>query len=294
MIIKPDENFLFHKISEGGLGLTNVKLKAKSCFIKTFLDLSINAKYISSPFLAAIYEHHVLNENVHCPPLPPYLNEDIFQVIRTAKHCDLIVEDMTIKDWYSFLMDQEFTSIDPLTQLNVLKPCKVELNFQYSDWYLIWHNCRLSCFDSEMSSFSFKLVHDLLPTDERLSRFLPNNSSLCKYCTDSPSSDHLHVFFLCSLSCEVGGWLLRVVREIDPTATPDAILRLEISGGDALLWLTVYALLYIWRQRSKKKRAVIEDFTSMCRTDLDVLSLTKHSYIAMLAKIHDMGLKSWI
>ena len=47
---------------------------------------------------------------------------------------------------------------------------------EYSDWNLIMTNCCLPSFDNRMKSFSFKLVHGLLPNEERLSRILPHNS----------------------------------------------------------------------------------------------------------------------
>ena len=47
---------------------------------------------------------------------------------------------------------------------------------EYSEWNLIMANCRLPSFDNRMKSFSFKLVNDLLPNEERLSRILPHNS----------------------------------------------------------------------------------------------------------------------
>ena len=77
---------------------------------------------------------------------------------------------------------------------------------------------------------------------------------------------------------------MRVVREVDATATPDSVLRLEIYGGDALVWLTVAALSYTWEQRAKKKKAITTDFISICQGDLDIIDLTKHQNIDMLAK----------
>ena len=218
------------------------------------------------------------------PPVPPCIAPEIIETIKAAKASNCIIEDMSVKEWYRFLMEREFTFTDDQSSLNYPVPCKVELNSQYSDWNLIWTNCHLPSFTSKMTSFSFKLVHDLIPSEERISRIIPNNSSVCKHCSDNSIADTLHVFFLCSLSQELGDWLLRVVREVDATATPDSVLRLEIYGGDALVWLTVAALSYTWEQRAKKKKAITTDFISICQGDLDIIDLTKHQNIAMLAK----------
>ena len=157
---------------------------------------------------------------------------------------------------------------------------------EYSDWNLIMSNCRLPSFDNRMKSFSFKLVNDLLPNEERLSRILPHNSPLCTHCQNDTTGDSLHVFFLCSLSQDLGGWLLRVVRKVDPTATPEAVLRLKITGGDALVWFTVHALTYIWEKRSNKKKAIKNEFISLCDLTLDILATSKHKETAMLAKTY--------
>ena len=157
---------------------------------------------------------------------------------------------------------------------------------EYSDWNLIMSNCRLPSFDKSMKSFSFKLVNDLLPNEERLSRILPHNSPLCTHCQNDTTADSLHVFFLCSLSQDLGGWVLRVVRKVDPTATPEAVLRLKITGGDALVWFTVRALTYIWENRSNKKKAMKNEFKSLCDLTLYILLNSKYKETAMLAKTY--------
>ena len=157
---------------------------------------------------------------------------------------------------------------------------------EYSDLNLIMSNCRLPIFDNSMKSFVFKLVNDLLPNEERLSRILPHNSPLCTHCQNDTTGDSLHVFFLCSLSQDLGGWVLRVVRKVDPTATPEAVLRLKITGGDALVWFTVRALTYIWENRSNKKKAMKNEFISLCDLTLDILATSKHKETAMLAKTY--------
>ena len=77
---------------------------------------------------------------------------------------------------------------------------------------------------------------------------------------------------------------MRVVRKVDPTATPEAVLRLKITGGDALVWFTVHALTYIWEKRSNKKKAIKNEFISLCDLTLDILATSKHKETAMLAK----------
>ena len=179
--------------------------------------------------------------------------------------------------------DRNDVNIDLVGDGNNLYLCAVQ---EYSDLNLIMSNCRLPIFDNSMKSFVFKLVNDLLPNEERLSRILPHNSPLCTHCQNDTTGDSLHVFFLCSLSQDLGGWVLRVVRKVDPTATPEAVLRLKITGGDALVWFTVRALTYIWENRSNKKKAIKNEFISLCDLTLDILATSKHKETAMLAKTY--------
>ena len=48
MIIKPEKLVLYRPLYKGGLGLVSVKQKAKACFLRNFLELSSNPKYIQS------------------------------------------------------------------------------------------------------------------------------------------------------------------------------------------------------------------------------------------------------
>ena len=285
MIIKPEEKVLFRSVKLGGLGLVHAKFKAQACFLKTFFDLSANPKYIPSLFQTTVFRAYVLKENENYPALPPYYDELFFKNIEAAKTAQLHVETMSVKQWYQFLLDQEYTELDQLDQQRRHIPSKAELLFPASDWNLIWRNCRLPCLDSQMSSLSFKLIHNLLPSESRLSSTLRKTSPFCTHnCPADTTSDYLHIFFNCSLSHKLGGWLMRVVRTVDPTATHETVLRLETAGGDSLVWFILSALRFIWDQRSKKKKASIQDFTALCQSDLNILSDTRHLNIAMLAQ----------
>ena len=71
-----------------------------------------------------------------------------------------------------------------------------------------------------------------------------------------------------------------------PQLYKEAVLRLKIAGGDALVWLTVHALTYIWEKRSNKKKAIKNEFISLCDATLDILTTSKHKETAMLAKTY--------
>ena len=77
----------------------------------------------------------------------------------------------------------------------------------------------------------FKLFHQLLPTQDKLSRLL-NEPALCKTCHASPL-DLLHAFFSCPSSKAVGDLLLSFVRIVVPGISPQQLLRLDLGPGPA-------------------------------------------------------------
>ena len=132
MIIKPEEKVLFRSVKLGGLGLVHAKFKAQACFLKTFFDLSANPKYIPSLFQTTVFRAYVLKENENYPALPPYYDELFFKNIEAAKTAQLHVETMSVKQWYQFLLDQEYTELDQLDQQRRHLPSKAELLFPAS------------------------------------------------------------------------------------------------------------------------------------------------------------------
>ena len=193
-----------------------------------------------------------------------------------------MVSTMSTKHWYRFLMEIEFSAFDETLAISQLKPCKAELSKSDIDWPQVWSNARHPSFDSEMSSLSFMILHDLLPVEERLSRILKNQSPFCKYsCSGSPISDQFHVSFNCKESKEVGDWLLRCVRLLYPDISPETLLGLNLVGFDAILWLTVATFNYIWKRRKKGKRCFIQECKDVLISNIDALAKTKYYEIAM-------------
>ena len=110
---------------------------------------------------------------------------------------------------------------------------------------------------SEATSFLWKLVHHLLPTEDRLSNILPNNTSNCKLCPAPIMADLSHCFFNCISTKEIGGKLLITIAHFDSSVTPDNLLRLEFQADGSqempLVWITAQTLLYLWTVRCTGK-----------------------------------------
>ena len=59
-------------------------------------------------------------------------------------------------------------------------PCRVELTNPGSDWEVTWRRMRLPGRSPAPSSFLFKMVHQLLTTQERVGRTNKSVTGICK------------------------------------------------------------------------------------------------------------------
>ena len=128
--------------------------------------------------------------------------------------------------WYLFLS----------SELECKPVSKFEAAFPEIEWELVWTHARLPFLSSETISFAFKLIHLLLPTEQRLASFLPNTTATCKFnCYDKPDADYNHVFFGCQLSAEIGSWLMKLLRDFEEDITPEQVLRLHMNTCHSLI-----------------------------------------------------------
>ena len=86
MLEKPQEEIVLRPITEGGLGLLDVELRAKAFLIGSFLQTSINPKFNRNIFHETLFKCYV-NEEVleQKPTVPSYFGGNFFEVIRDLK-----------------------------------------------------------------------------------------------------------------------------------------------------------------------------------------------------------------
>ena len=138
-----------------------------------------------------------------------------------------------------------------------LVPCRVEEHEPEVCWSESYRLLRLKGLSPDQKSLLFKIVHELLPTKERVSHIIPTTSPTCLLCQDNLPETYLHCFFNCSLNRESGESLLRCAQSYAPTLTPTGLLHLDIVGEDPFLLPTVIlistGLQLIWMNRFDKK-----------------------------------------
>ena len=277
LLLKPEEMVLFRPVQKGGLGLASVKLKSLACLIRNFIEIAADPSFINSQYETSIYNYYVLDiQSQQPPPRPPFYTEYFFQAIKDANESGLDVMKMKIKQWYNFLLKREYSDVigDDL----VVRPSRIELSDPSVLWDNIWKNVHLQILGNAEISFSWKLVHNLLTTEERVHATVGNTSASCKFfCTDDSPANLKHCLLSCDMSSDVGTWLIRIFQSISPASTVNDMLRLQIFENDALLWILVKSLFFCWCQRMARKRALKSECLSFLLADLMLLRETKYS-----------------
>ena len=114
MLLKPEETVLLRPTSNGGLGLISIKCsKVLATFIRSFIQASVNTKFLNSQYLNSVCRVQILKEELSRPNPPPYYSNEFFQVIQNAKdNGNGIIKMTTTKAWYQFLLQEEIMTRD--------------------------------------------------------------------------------------------------------------------------------------------------------------------------------------
>ena len=110
---------------------------------------------------------------------------------------------MTTEQWYKVMLEDQVLKIP--TNENTPSTCitiRVEELSPQTDWKATWSIARAKGLDSELTAFIFKLLHCLLPTQDRVSRIVRKqnlNTGLCPLC-HAEVEEPQHAFYSCPYS----------------------------------------------------------------------------------------------
>ena len=167
------------------------------------------------------------DNSVENPGYTNYYDHNFFETIRyyfeTGTHN---ISTMSIKQWYQVLLyDKVLKTPGTDSAPPSLIKCRVELESPSCDWNNSWRLCRLKGLSGEMTSFLFKLLHQLLPTQDRTCR-IGKTGSLCNICS-LDTGDQLHCFFQCPHNCIAGLGILGWLQCLCPSLQQEDVLRLQ-------------------------------------------------------------------
>ena len=256
---KPGELVLHRHAEDGGLGLFHVKMRALALLIRSFMETAANPNFRQSLFHQLLYRYHVLGEDhLPDPGLPPYYDQDFFATIRHYhQHSPLNVALMSIKQWYQALLEDRVLMSAPADgSPPSLLPVRVETLSPTTDWPQAWQLVRTRGLGSDLVTFLFKLLHCLLPTQDRVARLGGSeNGGRCKLCNDE-IEDILHAMFNCPHNLVSGNALLGYLQVATPGLTQEGALKLELEaslnddGVLASLCVLSTSLKFIWEIES--------------------------------------------
>jgi hypothetical protein len=254
MLEKPPEFLMYRHPDQGGLGVTNVRVRAQALLIHSFLQQAISPTFLRNNYYNVMFRWHVLEERgFPNPGRPPYYSAYFFSTIQDVHlNTPHNVGFLSIKGWYVLLMERSVTHTNedpdspPLLISSTIEDRFPEIDHQRG--YRVYRPKELT---PDQMSFNFKLKHNILPTKERLFRLkkVPNN--LCNSCDLTEDQTH----FLCCLSTrEVTAPLLLLLHTYMDSLTLQQLVSFDFSvEGQAvetpLVWITTTCLIYLWETR---------------------------------------------
>ena len=185
-------------------------------------------------------------------------------------------------DWYSALLKDKYTIQEGINEEKVPLKCRVERAQTNLNWENIWRLIRLPGLGPEYVSFLFKLVHDILVTQERLSRINPGTSATCKIpgCSTQAVEDQVHALVTCEGNNGAGNEVMKFLRHIVPDLGVEAALRLDVRLDEALelpfVRFSAAAFQAIWELRSKGKKVELYKIRSQIESKICLLRKTSH------------------
>ena len=138
--------------------------------IKAFLDTAINPNFRRNIFHQALYCWHVEGiRSIPDPGRPGYYSTEFFDAIRAIKDEGLLrLSSMTIGTWYKALLEKYVTHEVDQNGFQFEITSRSERTNPNIDWKAVWSISTIPGLDSVDNSFLFCVLHDLLPTQERL------------------------------------------------------------------------------------------------------------------------------
>ena len=232
---KPSELALFRDTKDGGLGLFNVRMRSLACLIRSFLETASNPNFRHHLYHEILFRYHILGEvSLPNPGIPPFYDQHFFNTIRYYhENSPLNISVMSLKQWYTVLMEDKVL-MSPATDSSppILLPVRTETIHPSVDWPTSWRLARIKGLESELSSFLFKLLHLLLPTQDRVTRLGAaegHTPGLCKLCK-TDTEDTAHAFFSCSHNRVAGLALLGWMQNLCPNLQPEDALQLRLGA----------------------------------------------------------------
>ena len=173
---------------------------------------------------------------------------------------------------------------------SALVPCRVERMAPGIDWGRSWLAVCVPGLTPEMRSFLWKMLHCILPTQDRLHRMnMPNASSpLCVQCTEGELDDVEHALLRCKKIKPGADFLLETLRSEIPDLTFERIKYLDFRTEDLLVptYLTAATLSQLWISRLCTRNFSLQSV--LANVEQNIMTLSKSRFEVAASKLHSM------
>ena len=199
----------------------HIKCKAMASLITTFIQTAISNKFRRSLYHNSLFRYYCQDDrSIPKPDQPPYYSDVFFELIKKVlTDTPMNPAQMTLKQWYYHLLE-ELVTHEVRDGQRVQIQCRVEMLNPSNDWSKSFHLSRLKGLSSQIRSFLFKLLHQILPVRDRLNHILRNTNPICILCEDEQPETLLHALFSCKSNRAAAEALLSLVRPYDHSITP--------------------------------------------------------------------------
>ena len=289
---KPEDFLLYRSRTTGGLGLVNVEIKALALNIRSFLETAIIDVFQKNIYHEALFQWHVQDvRTIPNPGLPPFYSNTFFSHIKQVIQEGLLnIKTMSSGIWYKVLLENLVTHRLDENGSRVLKECRAESKNPGEDWERIWQAAMTPGLPSELRTFLWRMLHNILPTRARLFRMnLPNAPTpTCILCDDGSPDTLLHALLLCHHIRPAADFLLSTIRSEIPDITPTRVLMLDFGTNELLplLYLSASVLSGIWTCRKENKQCNILSIRATLEAGIQILRKSRfHSSATKLDTI---------
>ena len=201
----------------------------------------------------------------------------------------LNIKTMSVKLWYKHLLEVQVTHSEP-EDPSALVPCRVERLAPDIDWGRSWLAVCVPGLTPEMRSFLWKMLHCILPTQERLHRMnMPNAPSpLCVQCTEGKLDDIEHALLRCNKIKPGADFLLQTLKSEIPDITFERIKYLDFRSEDLLVptYLTAATLSQLWSSRSCTRNLSWNSVRA--NVEQSILTLRKSRFASAASKLQQI------
>jgi hypothetical protein len=267
----------------GGLGVHHVQSKALAMLIRSFLETAANPKFLHSLFHSCLYRYHVLlQRDLPDPGLTPYYSADFFATIRKVHETTpLNVSTLTSSQWYTLLLKDNVTMSENQDIPRNYISSRAELASPENDWEHSWQLARLPGLGPDITTFLWRLLHRLLPTQERLLRMSKSRSAQCQLCHQEANEDLQHAFFHCQFNQIASHLLLQCLSTHSQGISERNILILGFQTNSSnefpLVWFVGNFLYRVWISRIEKKQVQPYSIRAELEARASLLRETRHS-----------------